>query len=164
MLSCPNCSENLHLPKLRNTKLSCLSCNTVWKKKDGIWDLRLCRKSDNLTIFQEPEYLRWLDIFGKQEISNWKIYETRLNRYFSQAGHRVLARKLNLEIDESQWVVEVGAGDGLFYQYAPRQNYIGIDTNWDALSNFSKKHPKAILICTSGSHLPIASESVDVLV
>ena len=117
----------------------------------------------SLAIFQETEYLRWLDMVGKQEISSWKIYATKLNRFFSQAGHRILARKPTLDVDELQWVIEVGAGDGLFYQYAPRKKYIGIDTNWDALSKFAKK-ANATLICTNGGYLPIASGSIDVLV
>ena len=111
----------------------------------------------------EPEFLRWISIFGSQEISNWKIYETKLNRFFSQAGHRILARKFHREIGENNRIVEVGAGDGLFYQYVPQKNYIGIDTNWDALVKFATKHPESTLVCTSGGKLPIASETIDIL-
>lgn len=164
MLSCPSCFEKLPMPELHNTEIVCRSCDSILTKKNGVWDFRLSQKSYSLAIFQEPEYLRWLDIFGKQEISNWKIYETRLNRFFSQAGHRILAKKLISEIDELEWVVEVGAGDGLLYRYAPRKNYIGIDTNWDALVNFSRKNPNVMLICTSGGYLPIQSESIEALV
>ena len=146
----PNCLAKLQMPKSQITEIVCRSCKTSWAKKHGVWDFRLSQKTKSLAIFQETEYLRWLDIFGKREISSWKIYATKLNRFFSQAGHRMLARKLNLDVDERQWVVEVGAGDGLFYQYAPRKNYIGIDTNWDALSKFSKKNPNVMLICTNG--------------
>ena len=164
MLSCPKCLEQFQLLKPRTSELTCCSCKEVWKKKDGVWDFRLSREDSlSLAIYQEPEFLRWIDIFGSQEISNWKIYQTKLNRFFSQAGHRILARKFQREIGKNNQIVEIGAGDGLFYEYIPQKNYIGIDTNWDALVKFAKKHSEATLVCTSGEKLPVASESIDIL-
>ena len=123
MLACPNCLAKLQMPKPQDVELICWSCKITWAKIHGVWDFRLNETIKSLAIFQETEYLRWLDIFGKQEISSWKIYATKLNRFFSQAGHRILARKLNLDVDELQWVIEVGAGDGLFYQYTKKKVY-----------------------------------------
>jgi len=164
MLSCPQCLNEFRLLEPSTSKLSCNSCQKVWKKKDGVWDFRLNREESlNLAIYQEPEFLRWISIFGSQEISNWKIYQTKLNRFFSQAGHRILAHKFQYEIGENSQILEVGAGDGLFYRYLTKQNYVGIDTNWDALVKFASKHPEATLVCTSGGTLPIASASIDIL-
>lgn len=166
MLNCPNCSKELHNfhPKLKS--IECKNCNSVWEKKHpGVWDFRVEKKNTHkLSIYNEAEYQRWLNIFGKQEISNWKIYETSINRFFSQAGHRALARKLKIKIKDHHCVLEVGAGDGLFYKFLPINNYLAIDTNWDALAQFSLQHPEATLVCTNGGKLPITNKTVDFVI
>ena len=166
MLTCPNCFEQFQNFQPKLNSVECSNCGSVWQKKQpGIWDFRADeKKACGLSIYKETEFQRWLGIFGKLEISNWKIYETALYRFFSQAGHRALTRKFKLEVKDHHLVVEVGAGDGLFYKFSPRKNYIGIDTNWGALTQFSTHHPEATLVCTNGGRLPIGNESVDFVV
>lgn len=140
-LACLGCATPMALPD-KGTDLTCQGCGASYSKIDGVWDFRQPSEGgsqESLAIYAEPEFQRWIDIFGRIESKNWKIYETKLNRFFAQAGHRILGRHLSKTLTSLDLVVEVGTGNGALHKFVEPDNYIGIDTNWDMLCQITQK-------------------------
>lgn len=164
MLACIHCQGGIPTPSKLDKRIQCARCKSTFQKMDGVWDFRLPKDvSGPLSIYQEDEFQRWLEIFGTIETKNWKIYDSPLKRFFSQAGHRILSKKLRL-LPSTSKVVEIGPGTGELLNFVKLQNYIGIDTNWGALCQMAENHPDCTLICTSGEQFPIFGATVDVVV
>ena len=166
MLACAHCDGALKLPAPHDAKLDCAQCGTQFTRTDrGVWDFRGHNDGPRpLSIFEEPEFRRWVEIFGTLEIRDWKIYDSPFKRFFSQAGHRKVARELRRRMMADDWVIEVGAAGGELLNHIDCQNYIGIDTNLNALENMAQNIPGKILVCTSGGRLPLIANSVKYLV
>ncbi|WP_162653328.1 class I SAM-dependent methyltransferase [Lentilitoribacter sp. Alg239-R112] len=167
LLACIDCHGTMALPIDGGLSMVCDSCKREYFKTDGVWDFRAdpnTGSQKSLAIYAELEFQRWLEIFEHTESKNWKIYETKLYRFFTQSGHRLLGRSLAKLTKVNDLVVEVGAGNGALHDFVALKNYIGIDTNWNMLCQLATNYPDKTLICTSGGVLPIADGIVDTFV
>lgn len=166
-IKCLNCNADMALPTKNKVSITCYYCKREYSKIGGVWDFRNDNEAGSqksLAIYAESEFQRWLEVFEHKESKNWKIYETKINRFFAQAGHRLLGKHMKNSIKPGDLVVEVGAGNGALHKFVKLDNYIGIDTNWDMLCQLAKAYPDKTLICTSGGLLPIADGVVDAFV
>lgn len=164
---CLDCYHSIELPEGTENFMTCHGCERDYLKVNGVWDFRADVESGSqksLAIYAEPEFQRWLEVFEHVESKNWKIYDTKINRFFAQSGHRLLGKHLAKTLNENDLVVEVGAGNGALHEFVNLKNYIGIDTNWNMLCQLANAYPDKTLICTSGGALPIANDVVDAFV
>lgn len=147
-------------------RLFCNNCLRTYKlTKEGVWDFsNPVDAKKPLDIYQESEYGRWLEIFGKIESKNWKIYETKFKRFFSQAGHRKLGKLLKVSGAKNKSVLEIGSGAGELLNHVELSNYTAIDTNWNALVILKEKYPEVNAIFTSGGRLPFDDETFEIIV
>lgn len=161
---CVDCQGLLSFSDL---EFRCESCKRSYNCSDeGVWDFTQAEatRHEILSIYQEAEFMRWVDVFRKVESKNWYIYKNKLFRFFTEAGHRSLGRLLNKHITSRSLLLELGCGTGSLCKFVDCPNYVGVDISHEGLSLLKKKYPNAIAIQTSGENLPFAKSSYDYVV
>lgn len=157
---CINCSAALDFSKAGAT---CQNCERLYVTNEyGVWDFR--PDSTDIAhqrpeIFDEAKYRKWINIFQEQESKNWVIYKNRLFRYFAQAGHRILGKKIRKNSSEQGPILEIGAGTGALLEFVPPENFVAVDMSMESLNALKSRWPNVTCVCASASALPFSSES-----
>ena len=151
-IACVDCKKLL-IGKKR--KLQCKKCGREYSQNNsGVWDFTKKKLSSKpLDIYLEASYQRWQTVFKEREVFRWSIYDTKLKRFFSQAGHRRIA-KLIAHSPEDKYLLEIGAGNGALLKYHNASNYIGLDFSEASLAVLKSKHKSAIVIWTNDNFIP----------
>lgn len=160
---CVDCDAKL---QAQDYRFSCTDCQRQYTfEESGVWDFRQTNARQRLpAIFEENEFKRWITIFREQESKNWIIYKNRVFRFIAQAGHRILARRINRKSTANTVVLEVGAGTGSLLEYVPANNFVAVDTSMESLQVLKSRWPGVTCICASASALPFKSGSFDQVV
>lgn len=158
-ISCIECSARL---AKESTSLRCINCRRAYQRDtNGVWSFcQTGSDSKSPEIFRDPEYVRWRALFEQIEVKDWAIYNNPLKRFFSQAGHRKLAKILAKSLDtERDIILEIGSGSGVLLKYLPPIRYIAVEWSYESLKLLKSTNPAAIAIYTDSSTLPF-QESV----
>ena len=132
---------------------------------DGVWDfLPTGFEAEELKIYQEEEFRRWLNIFRNEESKDWIIYKKKFYRFFSMAGHRIIAKQIKDKVKPGQVTLELGAGTGALLEVTSEKNVIAVDLSKPSLALLKKKWPEATCICASMTALPLRSDSMSKIV
>ena len=115
-------------------------------------------------LYNSPEFIRWRDVFEKQELKSWYIYSNAVFRFFSQAAHRISARRLSVARNDTLPVLEIGAGSGALLRHMHPKRYVGIDIAMDGLAELKRRFPEALVICASATRLPFSDDAFEHIV
>jgi SAM-dependent methyltransferase len=140
--------------------LVCFDCSRIFTETaSGVWKFESEKCGEALPQFyDEHEFQRWLSIFRETESKNWVIYKNSFYRYFSQAGHRLVAKALNGGPEEK--IIEIGAGTGALLNFVEPANYVAVDVSLEGLECIKNKFPFADCVEVNCSRLPFTSSSV----
>ena len=156
---CPDCSNTL---TPRKSDLVCSNCRRIFQRdSEGVWRFNKQEfDQSRLSIFKDEEYVRWREIFENEEVRDWSIYSNRLKRFFSQSGHRLLARMMLRDPEiRGQSLLEIGAGTGVLLNYFPADHYVALDWSHASLALLKRNNPDAIALQTNTSVLPFGDSS-----
>lgn len=160
---CPDCAGALAFER---DSFVCAGCQRVYGcDREGVWDFRPSPGvEDGPALYREAEFQRWLTIFGKQESADWVIYSNPVFRWFSQAGHRLTARRVRAGLGERPRVLEIGAGSGALLDHVQPDDYTAVEVSVDSLHRLKRRHEGALAIAASATRLPFASGAFDQIV
>lgn len=156
---CVDCKTSL-TPE--STPLKCSECGRVYQAdENGVWNFMVTASSTRkIKIYQEPEFSKWQQIFNEHESKNWIIYKNLFFRFFSQAGHRAIAKDLLCALKDNAWTLEIGAGQGALKEHFPGDNYIAVDSNKESLSHLKRRWPQTLCIQASSDNLPLSTAAI----
>lgn len=153
-IKCVDCKKNLIRVE---RELFCSSCNRSYiQKNNGVWNFKSRKQVKTLDIYREKQFQKWQEVFRKQEVHQWSIYDTKFKRFFSQAGHRKIARMLRGGVS-GKYLLEIGAGNGALLSHMPSNKYIGLDFSEESLEILKSKHESAVVISVDDTFIPFGT-------
>lgn len=162
---CVDCSAAL---EPSSAGMNCTGCKRQYETNaNGVWDFRPNSAQSTYQlpeIFDEDGFHHWIKIFQEQESKSWVIYKNRLFRYFAQAGHRILGKKILKNMSNDGYILEIGAGTGALLEFLPSEKFVAVDMSMESLNVIKSRWPNVTCICASAADLPFESGAFEQIV
>ncbi|MEW6264265.1 MAG: methyltransferase domain-containing protein [Thermodesulfobacteriota bacterium] len=160
ILKCVRCSRP-GLVRDESGLVFCPDCRHSYPANGGIPDFRPPAPWPLPRLYQDDDYLAWLDFQSKSKEYFYK--PGSLMAYVQNAGHRIIRRMCRRR--RLGHLLDLGCGDGHHYPYLDQTDgYLGLDMDQKSLEAARSRFPRLSLIRADACNIPINDGQVDAVI